>query len=374
MKFIVALLSAACIILQGGTSQSGTVMAVGTFTSDLHTDENRILNNQCSNPLDSASGVSDDNGYSNWLLSKASESYDNYLYFATKSDKCNGMAFHWNILDNGKIQIAVAVKIESNIMDVKTNRDNHGWVGFGFSKVGGMRGADVVYFESASMTLVDAHVGDGYMRPTVDKTQDWTLLHGEKTSDGFLIFEAERDLILKGINHEDHNIVDDSSIYVVNNKIIGSWGNSDTGISYHGKNVIQQTVQLFEDENGEVGNEKQVFKNEMARRAEGDIILKVSDYLIPTDETTYEEFCFTMAELVEMGLYEDVNSSTYVIGLEFVVDEAVTKHVHHMILYGHLTELNENIDKCGFASRRTLAGWAPGQDIFCKYTYFCISL
>lgn len=134
------------------------------------------------------------------MIDYTSSSYENALFLPTKSDPCKGMAFHWNIVEDGtdsKIQIGVVVKTSSAL-------EGSGWVGFGFSEAGGMRGADIVYYEAATNTIVDSNVGDGYLRPMRDQlSQDWSLVRGETTNDGFLLFEAERDLV--SANVEDPN-------------------------------------------------------------------------------------------------------------------------------------------------------------------------
>lgn len=305
------------------------------------------------NPLDPSTGSGAQ------LTSLLFSSYENELFLPTKSDPCKGMAFHWNIVEDAtdsKIQIGVVVKTSSAL-------EGSGWVGFGFSEAGGMRGADIVYYEAASNTIVDSHVDDGYLRPMRDQlSQDWSLVRGETTNDGFLLFEAERDLV--AANVEDHDIVNDSSLWVANHRIIGAWGNAST-ISFHMNDVVQRSVQLFSDgpDGTNSGDTYAGFLEQMNERADGHVFLKLNNYTIPAQETTYEDFCFTVNDLVELGLYEDVNSSTHIVGIEWIVDRNSAKYMHHGLLYGQLANYATDTDSCSEFSM-PFGGWASGIDPF----------
>jgi len=300
--------------------------------------------NECGNPLDPSFTNISSNGYSEW---KATATYENSVYLPTKSDPCNGMAFHWAIVSD-KIKIAVAVKAT-------------GWSAIGFSETGGMRGADVVYFEAATSLLVDAHVGDGYTMPIADELQNWNLLGSTKTDDGYLIFEAERDLDTGDVS-QDRVLVDDGDVYVLDNKLIGAWGDSDT-ISYHGNNRISTSMQLFPGAGDVAGNAYDIFQQDMTARAQGSVTLTLGALTIPTDETTYHNVCYTTNDLVEAGLFKDASSATHIIGFEFLVAETSVKYAHHMLLYGHFAYYNDDPDSCNDINT-PLMGWAPGNDFF----------
>lgn len=260
-----------CIITTSSFCQTSFASAVKSSESVLF--QGRLLEDGCSNnPLDPNSDVGAQ------MSSSLFSSYENKLYLPTKSDPCNGMTLHWKIIDSSKIQIGVTVKSNSQ-----------GWVGIGFSETGGMKGADIVYYEAATNKLVDAHVGDSYAMPMKDQlSQDWSLLSSNTSDDGYISFEAERDLIVAAApGHEDHNIVNDSSVWVANHRIIGAWG-SGTTISYHNKNVVQGTVQLFSDDDGNsAGNAHANFLADMEQRSDGHVVLKLSDYQVPSDVHSY---------------------------------------------------------------------------------------
>ena len=81
-----------------------------------------------------------------------------------------------------------------------------------------------------------------------------------------------------------------------------------------------------------------------------------------TAETTYKELYFSVNDLVDLGVYEDAESSTHVIGFEFIVDENSVKYVHHMLVYGHFSNANSSASSCQMWARTPIAGWGPGDD------------
>jgi hypothetical protein len=311
--------------------------------ADIDNKATRHLNQCNTNPLDPTSSTSG-TGYHQWLSSLATGQYTNNLYIPTTSNVCDGLAFHWKIdKDSSKISIAVAAKAD-------------GWAAIGFSESGGMKGADIVYYVPSTGELVDSHVGDGYVRPTTDEIQDWKLNSGQVTDDGFIIFEAERALFTN-YGHEDHEIEDDSSVHVLDHRIIGAWGDSPY-ISYHFKNVVRSSVQLFSSDDLEAGQGLSIFQQEMDERADGFAILKLDNYNIPQVETTYHDECFTVDDLVDLGLYTDASSSTHIIGMEFLIDPATVKYAHHIVLKGHV----DSPTSCSNLTQSAIAVWTPGDD------------
>lgn len=350
MRFVMRLSTIGCIII---SSLCQTSFASAVKSSEDLLSQGRLLEDGCSNnPLDPNSDAGAQ------MSSLLFSSYENKLYLPTKSDPCNGMTLHWKIIDSSKIQIGVTVKSNSQ-----------GWAGIGFSETGGMKGADVVYYEAATNKLVDAHVGDGYAMPMKDQlSQDWSLLSSNTTDDGYISFEAERALIVASTpGHEDHNIVNDSSVWVANRRIIGAWG-SGTTMSFHNKNVVQGAVQLFSDDNGNsAGNAHANFLADMAQRSDGHAILKLSDYQVPSVITTYDHICFSVNDLVDLGLYEDVDATTHIIGIEYIVDANTAKYVHHMVVHGQYSDFaGTDPDTCNFDASPPFAAWAPGGEA----TYF----
>lgn len=83
-----------------------------------------------------------------------------------------------------------------------------GWLGFGLSEAGAMKGADIVYYQSSSPSvLTDAYALD-FVTPTRDDNQDWTLLNASNNG-GWLIVEITRALDTQAststVFHDLHN-------------------------------------------------------------------------------------------------------------------------------------------------------------------------
>jgi hypothetical protein len=83
-----------------------------------------------------------------------------------------------------------------------------GWLGFGLSEAGAMKGADIVYYQSSSPSvLTDAYALD-FVTPTRDDNQDWTLLNASNNG-GWLTVEITRALDTQAststVFHDLHN-------------------------------------------------------------------------------------------------------------------------------------------------------------------------
>ena len=161
---------------------------------------------------------------------------------------------------------------------------------------------------------------------------------------------------------QDRVLVDDGDVYVLDNKLIGAWGNSDS-MYYHGSNRISTSIQLFPGGGDEAGTAYDIFQQDMAARAQGSVTLTLEAYTIPTDETTYHRVCYTNNDLVQEGLFKNSSSATHIIGFEFLVAETSVKYAHHMILFGHLSNYNVP-SSCNATVSTPLMAWAPGNDFF----------
>lgn len=64
-------------------------------------------------------------------------------------------------------------------------------MGFGISEVGGMKGADIFYFETETGVVVDTYA-TAYAQPMVDDCQDWVFRSGG-VQDGKLYLEVSRE-------------------------------------------------------------------------------------------------------------------------------------------------------------------------------------
>lgn len=86
----------------------------------------------------------DNDVYSSWYQSTTGK-YQNSAFMNTSRNV--GVGLFWSInLTSEMIQLAIICPIGS------------GWCGFGLSESGGMKGTDMIIFESESNELYDAHV------------------------------------------------------------------------------------------------------------------------------------------------------------------------------------------------------------------------
>jgi len=298
--------------------------------------------------LSSLSSTNPNDEYLAWAMASAqSESYANSIYIPTTADECVGLGFYWTITDQGTIDIAVAVHIDSQ----------EGWVAVGFSETKGMRGADVVYFTTQGAKVVDAHIKDELVKPYDDEKQDWILQSYTVTDDGYLIFEATRSL--NTYDYFDRPFVDDSSSFVEDHKIIGAWGSS-ADLVYHGNNRVRSSVQLFDSQEGDIaaGLNYESFITNMEARMDKSVFMGLTSLPIPLMETYYHDQVFTYNDLLNLGVFSGSSDDVYVIGYEFIIQPESVKYMHHIVMYG-LYNNSPFVPVPVFA-------WTPGED----YLYF----
>ena len=253
--------------------------------------------------------------YENYLVWKAKSAYDHSVYLQTEDDKSKGIQFHWKIhSDAGTIQIGVAVK----------NDSQQGWVEIGFSDHGGRRGADIIYFtrtDKASLSLIDGYVLDDIdEKPLVDKKQDWELIDHSITDDGYLIFEAKRALDTK--DNFDKPLIDDSEALAANHIIIGAWGQSPNNVYYHESNKVKAHIQLFQSL--EMGSNTEMLLQQLSSKSDGSGTIKVPNYEIPSDKTTYTRVCYDIEEIFG---YSPSMEAKYITGFR---NKIGSKYLHHM--------------------------------------------
>ncbi|CAM9395306.1 unnamed protein product [Sphacelaria rigidula] len=218
--------------------------------------------------------------------------------------------FYWTIdTELATIRVAVHAKAAT------------GWAGFGFSEMGGMEGADIIYYEALSGNLTDAHALE-IGTPIADEcSQDWTLLSAEVGDTG-LVFEAERSL--ETSDTQDRSLVDDSVEGTNPTRLIAAWGSQDS-VSYHGSNVGQAQVILFEEDN-EASTDLLV-----DIKAADDISyfdIAAQNYTIPAEKTEYEFFCVPASELPVEGEF-------HVVGIEALLYDGTEEFIHHLVVKGY---------------------------------------
>lgn len=283
-------------------------------------------------------GGIDNAPYVDWVTSKGDFYTATACYNATSSDTTQGFAVHWKI-DEENVYIAVAARAT-------------GWVGFGLAETGGMRGADMVIFESANPNQIrDAHVLDVRF-PIDDTCQDW-ILQDSNMNDGFIIFEAYRKLNTK--DAQDREIINDSNPVIPAHVVIAAWGDSPTA-SYHGPDhVAQGSIRWYG-----TGDELAFVQEKLAATADNFFDLKVN-YTIKPQLTEYVNFCFTWnPDLLDQGV---PNGTITAIAAEVITSEHSRSFVHHMDLQGS-TEAAEDSDTCLSSYDYAIFSWAIGVQPF----------
>ncbi|CAM9974997.1 unnamed protein product [Ascophyllum nodosum] len=193
-----------------------------------------------------------------------------------------------------------------------------GWAGFGVSEMGGMEGADIVYYEAAAGSITDAHAIVAGTPVTDVCTQDWTLLSAEKGTDG-LVFEVER--ALETGDSQDRAFTDDSAEGASSTTLIAAWGNTES-ISYHESNFAQGQVIMF---GGVENSNSDPLLGISSSPSVSFFDITAKNFTIPRDRTWYEDTYLLASELPTLDEY-------HVIGFEAIVQNTTSKYVHHLVL------------------------------------------
>jgi hypothetical protein len=210
-----------------------------------------------------------------------------------------------------------------------------------------MRGSDMVIWDSQDPTKVmDAHVIEERF-PQDDICTNWDLLE-VMADDGWIILEVARNLDTG--DSQDLSIIDDSDPFLVGARLISAWGDSTLG--YHGSSVARSEVRLFgEDPSSSITAE--TIHKLLNATADGSFMILASEFVIPSDMTTYHRICFTYQDLLEQvpGLAE--GQSLTMIGGGPIITPETSQFLHHFVVTG-----SENSTSCDMMNQ--LAGWAPG--------------
>jgi DOMON domain/Copper type II ascorbate-dependent monooxygenase, C-terminal domain/Copper type II ascorbate-dependent monooxygenase, N-terminal domain len=280
-------------------------------------------------------GGSDNEGYISWL---GGTSYERSSFIESTQVEGSGVAVHWTV-EGDTIKLAVAAKAT-------------GWVGFGIGESGSMLGADIVLFSAESNTLVDSYVLDQAVTPLQDECQSWTLV--DSTIDGgFIIFEASR--LLNTGDNQDRVLSDDSDVLVPSARVLAAWGDSPQP-SFHGDNNARSSIRFFGG--ASTLNEIETFSLAMESEAEGNFTMMAENYVIPTNRTTYKNFCFTRDDLLALGV--DLDQDLHTIGIDALIDSRTRKYVHHFVLAASALPWNSSWPCDEYPTAETAYVWAPG--------------
>jgi Copper type II ascorbate-dependent monooxygenase, N-terminal domain/DOMON domain/Copper type II ascorbate-dependent monooxygenase, C-terminal domain len=297
--------------------------------------------------------------FTSWMNNNG-KSY-NFSKFLNTTGGNTGVGLFWTVdLLSKVINLAVACPI------------GKGWCGFGIADAGGMKGADMLIFETENKVLYDSYVLEDISRgPIRDDCQNWILKDSTVSSDStsdIIIFEAQRDLDTQ--DSFDRALIDDSDLLVTATRVIAAWGESST-VSYHGQNVARTSVRFFANTTSDNLDD---FEKLMASQSEGSFVLRATNFSIPETETFYAHFCFTYNDLVAMGVPKDAD--LHIVGVTPVVTKETNPYVHHFILSGS-SETNENetspipMEYCNTNLTITEISyvWAPGEESFAYPSY-----
>ena len=219
----------------------------------------------------------------------------------------DGVAVHWYV-DELYVYIGVATRAQD------------GWVAFGLAEAGGMKGSDIVIYETSKPnTLSDAHVLKDRF-PIQDICQDWVYVNAVN-ADGFLIFEGKR--LLNTNDGQDHPIINDTETFIPAQRIIAAWGNTTSTMMYHGPtNRVRGAIRLY-------GTVDEVTKfQSLIAQADGYFDLIVNNHSLENVTTRYVDFCFNWdTDVIPQGVPS--NTNIYVVAAETILDDMGGSFVHH---------------------------------------------
>jgi DOMON domain/Copper type II ascorbate-dependent monooxygenase, N-terminal domain len=319
----------------------GTIVdAAENGTTTAVTSNNNVTTIVALTP-DQYFGGNDHDVYVTWYESLGIDYIgSNYLPASNTADPGgNGVAVHWRV-DESYLYVAVAARAQD------------GWLALGIAEAGGMKGADIVLFESSkASTLTDMYVLDERL-PLVDACQDWTLVRVQNES-GFLIFEGKR--LLDTADVQDHAIIDDTDTIVQAQRIIVAWGDTDI-MEFHGiTNRASGSIRWYN-----VGDEFARFQKQMESESDGYFDLKVNNFTLAAVNTAYEYFCFNWdTDVLPQGVPPDRNVA--MIAFDFLPDEESRSFVHHVVVSASYQSGNASrtcLDSSEY--RQILLGWTPG--------------
>jgi Copper type II ascorbate-dependent monooxygenase, N-terminal domain/DOMON domain/Copper type II ascorbate-dependent monooxygenase, C-terminal domain len=281
-------------------------------------------------------GGSGNEGYVAWLRGV---SYDKTVFLPSTNDDAKGVALHWTI-EGETIKLAVAAKAT-------------GWVAFGLGESGSMLGADMVLYTAASNALVDSYVLEQTIMPFRDECQSWKLIEST-VKDEFIIFEASR--LLDTGDTQDRVISDDPNDLLPATRVLAAWGDS-TAVSYHGDSNARGVIHF--QGNSSASDELESFQTTMENEAEGSFDIRATNFTIPTDRTTYVDFCLSRDDILAMNV--NLDQDLHIIGFEPIVNPRNKAHVHHFGLIGSGLPFNSSLSCKEFPGIEGAYGWAPGE-------------
>eukprot|EP00545_Synedropsis_sp_CCMP1620_P011459 CAMPEP_0119009488 /NCGR_PEP_ID=MMETSP1176-20130426/4395_1 /TAXON_ID=265551 /ORGANISM="Synedropsis recta cf, Strain CCMP1620" /LENGTH=636 /DNA_ID=CAMNT_0006962011 /DNA_START=21 /DNA_END=1931 /DNA_ORIENTATION=- len=280
--------------------------------------------------------------YSKWTTENQGN-YNRLSILSSSSDEQTAevVVLRWSIIENQddhrQDEIHLAIVVQAT-----------GWVGFGIGENGGMKGSDMFIFQASGGDLIDAYA-TALERPRVDQQQDWSLVRSI-VADGLLIVEVTR--LLDTGDSMDWPLTKDSQPFMPGTKIVAAWGDTEQ-MTYHGANQrLAAELRLFGA--AHAVSQESLFKEEMDREAEGSIVMRANNILIPHKKTTfYLHHCYTASDLTRTQNLP-ANKTLHLIGIEWLIDR---EQVHHVILSQSTEDIISSCDMSN-APSSTLYVWS----------------
>ena len=284
-------------------------------------------------------GGVNDSPYLDWVNDNAASYTTSACYNATSSDTTQGFAVHWKV-DDENLYVAIAARAV-------------GWVGFGLAETGGMKGADIVIFETAYPTqLRDTHVLDERF-PIDDVCQDW-VLRDSTIDDGFIIFEAYRKL--NTTDTQDRAIIDDSNPAIPAQIVVAAWGDSPTATFHGPNNIAQGTIRWYG-----TGDELTYVYDSLETKSDGSFDMKVHYEIKEEEVTQLVNFCFSWdPDMLDQGV---PNGTITAIAADVFTSDENQPFVHHVDVFGS-TKAATSPNTCLPSYGYTIYSWAPGLQPF----------
>jgi hypothetical protein len=214
-----------------------------------------------------------------------------------------------------------------------------------------MLGSDMALFSiNRPYEIVDAHVVESFYPKEDDCQSDWVYVNSSaatsltnvqrvgsltETGNEFIMFETRRKLVTN--DPQDMPIVRDNIIAIAEQRIIAAWGDTPD-VSFHGTNVARGSIRVFKEALDEPD-----FDVTMALHADGSFFVGANNYEIPSNDTTYADFCITRSDLIAQGVPNTTDLMS-VIGFKPVVQDESGAFVHHFVVTG---KFNPSDDSCG---------------------------
>jgi hypothetical protein len=297
------------------------------------------------------------------LVAESSPAHNAFVDFeASVSGKYLRRKFLGN---KNEIVVLWTVDEDAGLLRLAVAAEASGWVGFGISDTGGMRGADIVVFEAQSREINDYFSMD-YGRPQLDDCpSDWIMV-SNIVQDSFIAFEAIR--LLDTGDNQDIAIFNDAETFKPPTIVIAAFGDDET-LSFHGSgNAIRDALRFhLADKAAAVKLSQNGALTEMPEKSsldvlretsDGHILFKANNFTIPQVVSHYEKICMNINEIPELL---DEGGHVNLIGFSHKSSAEnngvdTTKYVHHFLLLGLDLE-------CGVLDdiQTMFYVWGPGQ-------------